>query len=205
MEGLLPDVVIKYKAHNKPQRVLRRVGGRDVARRVEKDGHVDITYSAVWVAAVEHVDQYGSHRPDEEEEHQRRVHLAGLEHPLRADGSPDQRGIVVNLGPLASEALSIVRGAQIRDVAHHPAEHAGLDGGGEDGGVDLADEKDPWRDFKILTKLEILGEIHAVFHSIVAEALYHHVGDGLAGPGIARDELGDDIEEADEELAGGPL
>lgn len=189
-------MAVENEAHNEPQRVLRRVGGRDVARRVEKDGHIDVTHPAIRIAAVEHVDQYGDHRSDQEEEHQRGVNLPGLEHPLRADGAPDQGGVVIHFGSRAGKALSILWGAQIRDVAHHPPEHARLYGSSKNGGVDLANEQNPWRNLHVLAKLEVLSKVHAVFDSVVTKTLDHHVGNGLAGPGIASDQFGDDVQEA---------
>lgn len=196
LERSLPDVVVEDETKYEPQRILRCVGWGNVTRRVEEDGHVDVAQPTVRIAAVEHIYCNGGHRSDQEEEHQGRVDLAALEHSLRANGAPDERGVVVHLGSLAGKSLSVVRRAQIRDVAHHPTEDAGLHCSGEDGGVDLADKEDPGRNLHILAKFEVLCKVHAVLDSVVAKTLDHHVGNGLSRPGVTGNELGDDVQEA---------
>lgn len=135
LERALAHQVVEHKAKYEPQRVLRRVGRRNVARGVEEDGHVDVAHPAVRVPPVHDVDDHRHDGPDQEEVHQRAVHLARLEHALRPDGAPDQRGVVDRLDALARESLCIVRVAQVFDVDHHPAEdyhggHVSADGTG---------------------------------------------------------------------------
>lgn len=89
LERALAHQVVEEEAKHEPQRVLRRVGWRDVARRVEEDGHVDVAHPAVGVPPVGQVDGHRQDGPDEEEVHERTVHLARLEHALRPDGAPD--------------------------------------------------------------------------------------------------------------------
>jgi hypothetical protein len=180
----LADQKVEQESKNEPQRVLRRVGGRDVASGVEEDGHVDVAHPAAGVPAVDAVDGNGDDGANEEKVHDAVVHLAGLEHALRADAAPDERRVVDHLGAGAREALGVFGAAEVGDVANHPAQDSRLGRGGEDGGVDLADEEDPGRDLHVLAELEVLRKVHAVLDRVVAVALDHHVGNGLAGPGV---------------------
>lgn len=97
------------------------------------------------------------------------IHLSGSKHALRTNRSPDLTGRVNNLGTCAGEALCVVRVAEVGDVGHHPAEHAGLGRGREDRGVDLPEEEDAWWDFHVLAEFEILSEIHAVFDGVILQ------------------------------------
>lgn len=188
-------MVIEEISENEPQRILRSVGRRNVSGGIEEDRHVDKPHPAVGISPVQQIHKHRDNGANEKEVHQRAVNLAGLEHSLRADGAPDQAGVVVYLGPVTRESLRVVRGAEIRDVANHPAQHACLDRRREDGGVDLAHKEHAWRDLHVLAQLEVLCKVHPVLHTVVAKTLYHHVGDGLPGPSVAGYELGDDIEE----------
>lgn len=57
-----------------------------------------IAYLASWIDVT---------YPNQEEIHYSVVYLARLEHSLRPDGAPNDRGIVNNLGPIAGETLRI--------------------------------------------------------------------------------------------------
>lgn len=224
LERALADQVVEHEAKDEPQRVLRRVGRRNVARRVEEDGHVDVAHPAVGVPPIYNVHEHRHHRPDEEEVHERAVHLARLEHALRANRAPDQGRVVCCFGALARESLGIVRVAEVLDVDHHPAEncaasnvsalrmskdvreHAGRRGAGlrtcglgrrgENRSIDLAKEQNARGHLHVLAHLQILRKVHAVLDRVVTVALDHHVRNRLARPCVPGNQLCDDVEEA---------
>lgn len=74
------------------------------------------------MASIHQPNQDGYHGADDEKVHQGIIDLAGLEHPLGSDGAPDHGGIVDDFGAIAGEALGVGWGAEVGDVAHHPAE-----------------------------------------------------------------------------------
>lgn len=51
--------------------------------------------------------------------------------------------------------------------------------------------------YHILSKLQVLSKVHAMFDRVVSIALHHHICNRLAGPCIPSDELSDDIEKAE--------
>jgi hypothetical protein len=59
--------------------------------------------------------------PEDEEIHEAIVDLAMLEHPLRSNRTPNDRGVVDYFGTGACEALRVMRVAEVFDVAEHPA------------------------------------------------------------------------------------
>lgn len=74
------------------------------------------------MAPIHQPNQDSYHRADDEKVHQGIVNLAALEHPLGSDGAPDHGGVVDDFGAVAGEALGVGWGAEVGDVAHHPAE-----------------------------------------------------------------------------------
>lgn len=194
-ECTLSDKVVEQESEDEPKRVLGGVGGRNVTGGVEEDGYVDVTDPAGGVFAVDEVDKDGDDWSDEEKVHDAIVYLSVLEHALRTNGTPDQRGIIRDLCAGTQESLGILRTAEFGDISQHPAEDTGLRGSRENRGVDLSDEQDTWWDFHVLSELEILGEIHAVLHGIVSVAFHHHVGNGLTGPRVTGNQLRDDVQE----------
>ena len=82
--------------------------------------------------------------------------------------------------------------------------------GCEDGRVYLSKKQDSRRDFlepnvsgelgfqstnsyHILSQLQILGEVHAMFDRVVAVAFDHHIGNRLPGPCIPGNQFGNDV------------
>jgi hypothetical protein len=61
--------------------------------------------------------------PEDEEIHEAIVDLAMLEHPLRSNRTPNDRGVVDYFGTGACEALRVMRVAEVFDVAEHPAQY----------------------------------------------------------------------------------
>lgn len=122
LKRLLPNQVVKQETENKPKRVLRCIRGRNIPRRIEENRHINPFNPAVRMASVHKVHHNSYHGANDEKVHQSIIDLAGLEHPLGSDGAPDHGGVVDDFGPVAGETLLVGWGAQVGDVAHHPAE-----------------------------------------------------------------------------------
>lgn len=74
------------------------------------------------MASVHQPDQDSYYGANDEKIHQGIVNLAGLKHPLGADGAPNHGGVVDDFGAVAGEALGVGWGAKVGDMTHHPAE-----------------------------------------------------------------------------------
>jgi hypothetical protein len=116
------------------------------------------------------------------------------EEALRTDGTPENRGVGEGGGGRASEAVGLVRRAEVRDVPEHPGLDAKDDKARNNSGNSLHSEHCARRDLHVVSELEITGEHDSLVGDEVSVGLEDDDGDGLAWDHVSSDELDDDVE-----------
>lgn len=188
------DDLVEYQVDNIPRRVVDTGSGRDIVRADKDEGPVDL---ADKIGARLFPDEVGNGRQDEadpEEMQQARVDGADRVQARGADQTPNDRRGEDGAAVGAGEAVLLVLGADVVDVAQHPQGHARLGQGAEDGGDALGEEESARRNLEVVAELQVRGKVEALADDVGGQDLEQNVGNGLALEHVAADELGEDVE-----------
>lgn len=186
--------MVESEVHKGPARVIYTRGGRDVVSSDEDEGPVDVFPELFAGVFVEEVGDEGGDGADPEEVEEGGVDAADGVETTGADEAPDDGGGVDGSTVGTGEAVGLVGGADVLDVAEHPDGDAGLGEGAEDGGEALGHEEGARGDFEVVAEFHVHGEVDTLADDVGAEDFEDHVGEGFAFEHVAADEFGEDVE-----------
>lgn len=170
------------------------VAGGNETSTTEDDGPVEVLEDDVVELELHDSGDDGRKESREEEEHKAVVDLTLRELAGGSDDTPDDGCSAEDLRRGTDKPVWLVSVAHAVDIREHPRLHAELDGTSDNRRRHLRPEHGPRRDLHVVTELEVGCELQSLGHGDVAPGLEHHHGDGLAGEGVADDELCDDVE-----------
>lgn len=112
------------------------------------------------------------------------------------NNAPEDAAVEMDAGDRAIESVDGVGCANTWNEIEHPVEYSDLCETGDDRDGKLQLEKNPWRDFHVVAKLEVGGELQTLGGGDVAKCCKDHIGNRTTGKYDSADQLADEVDAA---------